>query len=124
MLTSIAEYNGLVAWSTDIPSADLEALTNESVCIIAGPEFGPLAGHLLIIIRALYGLRSSGARWHDKLSDILRQEGYTPCRTEPDIWMQPKGELYEYTAVYVDDLAFAMKHPEEFVECLRSVYNF
>src|SRR5687768_17622379 len=40
MFIFIMEHNGLVAWLTDIPSAYLEALTNESVCIIAGPEFG------------------------------------------------------------------------------------
>jgi hypothetical protein len=32
------------------------------VCIIAGPEFGNLQGHVMIIYKALYGLRSSGAR--------------------------------------------------------------
>jgi hypothetical protein len=28
--------------------------------IIAGPEFGQLEGHYLIIVKALYGLRTSG----------------------------------------------------------------
>ena len=90
------------------------------MCIIAGPEFGPLQGHLLIILRALCGLRSSGARWHDRLADILRAEGFTPCCAEPDIWMHRNGEIYEYIAVYVDDLAFAMKDPGTFVEALRA----
>lgn len=85
MFIFIAEHNSLVAWSTDIPSAYLEALTNEKVCIVAGPEFGPLEGHLLIIVHALYGLRSSGARWHDRLSDILREKGFVTCHAEPDI---------------------------------------
>ena len=124
MFIFIAEHNGLVAWSTDIPSAYLEALTKEHVCIIAGPEFGPLEGHLLIIVHALYGLRSSGARWHDRLADILRNEGFNPCRAEPDIWMRPNGDLYEYIAVYVDDLAFVLRQPEDFVERLKASYNF
>ena len=41
MFVFVAEHNGLVAWSTDIPSAYLKALTKEHVCIIAGPEYGP-----------------------------------------------------------------------------------
>ena len=57
---------------------------------------------LLIIERALYGLRTSGARWHDRFADCLRQEGFTPCKSEPDIWMRRNGDLYEYIAVYVD----------------------
>ena len=52
MFLFIAEHNGLEAWAADVPSAYLEAFTNEYVCIIAGPEFEPLQGHLLIILRA------------------------------------------------------------------------
>ena len=65
LLIFLAELNGLHTWATDIGNAYLEALTSEKVCIIAGPEFGTRQGHLLIIYKALYGLRSSGARWHD-----------------------------------------------------------
>lgn len=71
MLLFISELNGLEAWSTDIERAYLEAHTDEKVCIHAGPEFGSHQGHLLLIDRALYGLRSSGAHWHDQLADVL-----------------------------------------------------
>jgi len=60
MIAFIAELNGLETWSTDIGSAYLEAETKEKVCIIAGPEFGEDEGCLLLIHKALYGLRSSG----------------------------------------------------------------
>ena len=42
------------------------------LCIIAGPEFKELQGHLLIMVKAQYGTRSGGARWHDRLFDILQ----------------------------------------------------
>ena len=84
----LAELNGLDTCATDIGNAYLEAETKEKVCIIAGKEFGPLEGHLLIIKKALYGLRTSGLRWHDKLSDCLRDLGFTPSKVEPDIWMR------------------------------------
>ena len=89
----IGEMNGLVPWATDIGSAYLEAHTDEKVCIKAGPEFGSLQGHCLLIDRALYGLRSSGARWHDRLADVLRTEGFNPCCAEPDIWMHRNGRI-------------------------------
>ena len=79
ILLFLAKLNGLEVWGTDIGDAYLEALTSERVCIRAGPEFGALTDHLLLIYKALYGLRSSGARWHDRLSDVLRQEGFSPC---------------------------------------------
>jgi hypothetical protein len=50
----------------DISFAYIEGFTNEKVYFIAGPEVGPLAGNLLTIERAIYGLRTSGARRHDR----------------------------------------------------------
>ena len=69
----LAEINGLDTCATDIDNAYLEAHTKEKVYFIAGSEFGDLQGHLLIIDKALYGLRTSGQRWHDKFADCLRK---------------------------------------------------
>jgi hypothetical protein len=56
----LAKLNGLKVYSGDILLAYLEAYTKEKVFIVAGPEFGELKGHTLIIVKALYGLRTSG----------------------------------------------------------------
>ena len=72
----IGELNGLQAMVGDIGNAYLEAYTKEKVYFIAGKEFGPLEGHLLVIFKALYGLRTSGARFHEKLSDDFRDMGF------------------------------------------------
>ena len=120
----LAELNKLGLWATDIGNAYLEAYTSEKVYIVAGPEFSDLEGHILIISRALYGLRSSGARWHDRLADCMRELGFFSCKAEPDIWMRQNGSIYEYVAVYVDDLAIAMKDPKEFISILEGKYKF
>jgi hypothetical protein len=124
LLIFLAELNDLQTWASNIGNAYLEALTSEKVCIIAGPEFGNLQGHVMISYKALDGLCSSGARWHDCFSDCLRAEGFFPCKTEPDIWMRAKNEVYEYIAVYVDDLAIAMADPQEFVDVLEKKHKF
>jgi hypothetical protein len=124
LLTFISELNRLDLWATDIGNAYLEAHTKEKVCILAGPEFGEREGHILVIQKALYGLRTSGLRWHERFSDCLRDEGFTPCKAEPDIWMRPNGDVYEYIAVYVDDLAIAMLRPKEFTQLLIDKYKF
>ena len=124
LLVFLAELNGLKLWATDISSAYLEAHTREKVTILAGPEFGDLKGHRLAIDRALYGLRTSGQRWHDRFSDCMKAEGFSPCRADPDIWMRPNGDVYEYVAVYVDDLALALKDPKSFVENLEKKHGF
>jgi hypothetical protein len=78
----------------------------------------------MIIYKALYGLHSSGACWHDHFSDCLRAEGSFPCKAEPDIWMRPKNGVYEYIAVYVDDLAIAMANLQKFVDVLEKKHKF
>ncbi len=124
LLLFLAELNHLGLWSTDISSAYLEAYTNEKVCILAGPEFGPLVGHRLIIDKALYGLRTSGQRWYDRFAACMREEGFFPCKSEPDIWMRENQGIYEYVAVYVDDIAFAVRDPTAFVDTLATKYKF
>ena len=78
IITFLAELNGLQLWGADVGNAYLEAKTKEKVYIVAGPEFGPLEGHTLIIDRALYGLRSSGLCWHQRFADVLRAMGFNP----------------------------------------------
>jgi hypothetical protein len=53
IITFLFELNGLDLWATDISNAYLEAFTMERNYIIAGPEFGQLEGHYLIIVKAL-----------------------------------------------------------------------
>ena len=55
----LAELNGLQLYAVDIGNAYLKAKMKEKDCIYSGPEFRDLGleGHLLVIVRALYGLR-------------------------------------------------------------------
>ena len=46
---------------------------------MAGPEFGPeLEGRILLIDKSLYGLKTSGARFHEHLSLKLAGLGFKP----------------------------------------------
>jgi hypothetical protein len=78
MVAFLSELNGLNLWATDIGNAYLEAKTSELLFIVAGPEFGDLERHFLIIYKALYGLCSSGQRWHECFSVCLRDMGLLP----------------------------------------------
>ena len=125
MVVFLSQLNDLEIWGADVGNAYLEAYTDEKLCIIAGPEFKELQGHLLIMIKALYGTRSGGARWHDRLFDILQELKFKPSKADPDAWMRPEpgGTCYEYIAVYVDDLATAAKDPQAFCNELKKKYN-
>ena len=125
MVVFLSQLNNLEIWGADIGNAYPEAYTDEKLCIIAGPEFKELQGHFLIMVKALYGTHSGGARWHDRLFDILQELSSKPSQVDPDVWTRPEpgGTCYEYLAVYVDDLAIAAKDPQAFCNELKKRYN-
>ena len=125
MVVFLSQLNDFEIWEADVGNAYLEAYTDQNLCITAGPEFKELQGHLLIMIKTLHGTRSGGARWHDRLFDILQELKFKPSKADPDVWMRPEpgGTCYEYIAVYVDDLAIAAKDPQAFCNELKKRYN-
>ncbi len=119
VVTFLAELNDLELWGTDVGNAYLESYTTEKVAFIAGPEFGEYCGHTMIILKAQYGLKSSGKCWHDKCHDVLKDLGFIPSKADEDIWMRDMGSHYEYIAVYVDDLMIASKNPQAIIDYLK-----
>jgi hypothetical protein len=68
----LAALNDLDILAADVQNAYLNAPTTEKVYTTAGEEFGAdKKGRPLIIVRALYSLKSSGARWRDHMANTL-----------------------------------------------------
>jgi hypothetical protein len=83
----LAELNDLELWGTDIGNAYLEAHTEEKVYIIVWAEFGEREGNIVLIYKALYGLRSSRKWFWEVLHDELREVGFEPSKADPQVWM-------------------------------------
>ena len=56
------KLNNLDLWGADVGNAYLEAFTDETLYVVAGPEFQELEEYILIFLKALYGLKSSGLK--------------------------------------------------------------
>ena len=97
---------------------------SENFYISAGQEFGRKQGNALLIYKALYGLQSSGSRQHEKFSDDLREKDFSLCKAELDIWTRQSNGLWEYIAVYVDDLASVVCDPKAIITILEVKYNY
>jgi Reverse transcriptase (RNA-dependent DNA polymerase) len=119
---AVAAINGLLCYAGDVGNAFLYAYTSEKCYIIAGVEFGELAGIPLIIDKGLYGLRTSSARFHEHLASTLRDLGFTPSRYDNDLWMKDKDDHYEYITTYVDDVLVFSRDPGAVLEALKKVY--
>jgi hypothetical protein len=91
---------------------NLEVNTQEKVCFIAGPKFGPLEGHLVVIVCAVCALRTSGAPCIIVFI-LAKQTLMKACCTH-----------YEHVRVYVDDLMFIGKKLQEFFDSLATEHGF
>ena len=54
-------------WGASVGNAYFQALMKEKLYIVVGLKSEELQGHVLVMYKALYGTRSGGAHWHDKL---------------------------------------------------------
>jgi hypothetical protein len=52
----------------------LNAPCREKIWFVVGPEFGSHQGQVVKIVRALYGLKSSGASWRSVLKQAIMED--------------------------------------------------
>ena len=113
----IAALNDLNILAGDIQNAYLNAPTTEKLYCVAGQEWKGDQGRYVIIVRALYGLKSSALAWRNHLSDVLSNSlKFRSSLADPDVWYKPStksnGEkYYAYILVYVDDILVIDEDP-------------
>jgi hypothetical protein len=125
----VAALNDLDILAGDIQNAYLNANTTEKVHFYAGPEWGCDEGRCIVIVRALYGLKSSALAWRNHISSVIgNQMGFKSSLADPDVWMKPMVDrngfaYYAYILVYVDDVLIIDKEPSRFMEMLKDNYT-
>ena len=77
----LGKLTNLNIWGADIGNSYLEAFTDEKLYIVAGPEYQELEGYILIFLKGLYGLKSSGKRWAEVIHVILRGMKFLPLKS-------------------------------------------
>ena len=83
----------------------------------------------MTIVRALYGLKSSGAAWRAKLAETLRGIWYFLSEADPDVWLKratKKGcnsPYYKYMLIYVDDVLHITEDPEIDMKMINDIYR-
>ena len=124
----LAGLNELEVKSADIGNAYLNAPVKEKVWIVAGPEFGSDQGSVMVVVRAWYGLKSSGAAWHAMLSQTMHDMNYKRCKADYDVWYRsaekPDGfKYYEYVLIFVDDILVVSHQPMNTMNILFNLYE-
>ena len=86
----ITELNDLQILTGDVGNAYLNAPCWERIWFCGGNEVGSEdRGAVCVLIRALYGLKFSGASWHATVAEHLRDMGFEDTKADPDVWCRP-----------------------------------
>ena len=75
ILLMIAALNDIDVLGTDVKNAFLNAPCKEKVWWRAGPEFGADQGKILLVVRALYGLKSASVSFRSFMAKYLDELG-------------------------------------------------
>ena len=130
---TIAELNGFDVMCCDVGNAYLNAPCGGKVWFLGGGGGGGLdvgedRGKILVLTRALYGLKSSGGSWCATLATTLENTGFESTIADPDVWrrkaQKPCGfEYYELMLVYVEDLMFVSHDPKLMLVNIDKIYQ-
>ena len=81
----------------------------------------------MIVVHALYGLKSSGAAFCALLAENLYDIGYLPTKADPDVWIRlavkANGfEYYEFSLCYVDDVLSISHEPQKKMDGIKKTF--
>ena len=124
LLQLVAVQNGLGIMTGDIANAFCTAPCAEKIWSVAGPEFGERKGSIVVLNRALYGLKTASRSFHEFFGDCLRRMGFLPTRADPDLWYKQSTDYkgYDYIATHVDDFIIAAKRPLEYMSQIEQEF--
>ena len=61
----------------DVKGAYLNSILDEEIYMAQPDHFNDRSGHVLKLVRAIYGLKQVGHMWHQKLCHVLESIGFT-----------------------------------------------
>ena len=120
--------NELDILAYEIRNAYLTAKCRKLIWAVVGPEFGSEKVSIMVVKMALYVLKSSVAAFREKLAGLINGIGYTPSKSDQDVWMRAaimpdSTEYYEYVLCYVDDVLDISYNPTRIIEGNKSMFK-
>ena len=88
----LTALNDLGVKCVDGLNAYITAPVKQKIWTYLGPEHGDDEGKKAIIVRALYGLKSSGAAFRAHLFEFMATLGYKKFLADPDNWLKAQNQ--------------------------------
>ena len=111
-----ANEKGWLLRHLDIKKASIQAHLDEAVYMRLPAGCGDVSGDIVLLQRAVYGLRQAGRQWSLRLSRVLLQKtDMEQGKADPCVFRKVvNGEVTLIVCVHVDDLAVTAEGIETF----------
>jgi hypothetical protein len=79
-------------------------------------------------VRALCGMKLTGARFRDYLAASLRDMGYKSCKVDPDVWVKAATKadgtkFYSFALAYVDNILCLDTNLKQVMDALSELHK-
>ena len=106
LISALVAEHGWLFSQMDVTTAFLNSKLTDTIYMHQPPGYPQgRPGQVLLLRRAIYGLRQSGREWYKHLRDILESLGFTRCPVDHGLFIRRHSITDpSLIAVYVDDL--------------------
>ena len=112
----VANEKGWLLRHLDVKQGFIQAHLDEAVYMRLSAGCGNMSGEVVLLQRAVYGLRQAGRQWSLRLSRMLLQKiGKGKSKAGPCVFRKMMdGEVTLIVCIHADDLAVTVKKKEMF----------
>ena len=137
LLVSLVRYLGASMATVDVPAAYLNTPLKEDIYMRLKQDIVKILlqhdpsllqfvcsdGTIIVQLnKCLYGLKQSGAEWHDLLVDFLKSLGYTQSQADRCVFFKSHADgKLDLLCIHVDDLLFVYTNEADF-KLLKSLF--
>ena len=116
--------SSLIRLDTSYSAASLLSLCLTFWSLSGGAGFPVIVIVLQFCIPIIsYGLKTSAARFHERISTELRAMGFKPSKADFDLWMRPKDDHCEYVATHIDDITVFSKDCMSIIKRIKEAFD-
>jgi Reverse transcriptase (RNA-dependent DNA polymerase) len=96
--------------------------------MVAGPEFGHEEDKTILVVKALYGLKSASFSFRSSMAEKFAAMNFQSTITNPDVWLwaavKGDSEQYcKYVLMYVDDILVTLCDAKGILEGIQGTFK-
>jgi hypothetical protein len=113
LFLALVNYYNLECDQVDIVAAFLNGDLEETI-YMDPPEGSTIPhGHVIHLLKSLYGLKQSPRCFNKRFDAWLREQGFTPTMADPCLYLRKQGETVILISIHVDDQLIASNNRPE-----------